>query len=144
MLSILACLSVIAYKLTFASLGQGRTEALQHVDYTNIVVILLTTVTVVFTLFAVALAGLSIWGFNNIKITTSEIAKETAEKEFKTAFNEGGQADNIIRDEFTKDAGPLQTWVKKQIKVQVSEQLALYNPSDKIDEDDPTDEGNIS
>jgi hypothetical protein len=53
---VFVCLSVISYKLTFSSLGTVRSNTIEAIDYTNVVVILLTTVTILFTVFALILA----------------------------------------------------------------------------------------
>jgi hypothetical protein len=137
------CLSVIAYKLTFSSLATVRSDTLETVDYTNVVVILLTTVTILFTVFALILAILGVWGFHNIKIDAGKFAQNSAIDEIRAAFDENGEALKQIQQEFQNE-GPLREWVQRQIRSEVTEQLALYTPEQIADEDDPTDEGDQS
>ena len=62
-----ATLFVIAYKLIGGQLTNAGGSRSVAIDYTNLVVILLTTVTVLFTVCALALAVLGIIGFRSLK-----------------------------------------------------------------------------
>jgi len=137
---VFVCLSVISYKLTFSSLGTVRSNTIEAIDYTNVVVILLTTVTILFTVFALILAILGVWGFHNIKIDAGKFAQNSAIEAIRDAFDENGEALKQIQQEFQNE-GPLREWVRRQIRSEVTEQLALYSPDEITDEDDPKDEG---
>ena len=141
---IFICLAVVAYNISFSSLETTTNSGLKSVDYTNIVVILLTTVTILFTVAAIFLALLAVLGFNNIKVEAGKFAKTSAIDEIKLAFQEDGEALKQIQRELQNE-GPLRDWIRRQIGIDVTEQLALYSSiqstSAAIDEDDPADEG---
>jgi len=143
-------LAVIAYKLTAGYLTKvGGTKEVV-IDYTNIVVILLTTVTVIFSVCALALAVLGVIGFRNLKRDAGKYASQQALAAISSAFEEGGRALNQIQNEFTKDDGHLKKWAERRIRHEVIALLPLIIdrlPSNRaefgIDEDAPTDEGQV-
>jgi len=143
-LAALLLLGFIAYRIAYSTLATDPSGHLQIVDYTNIVVILLTTVTVLFTVAAIALGLAGIWGFRNIKEAAGEYARQSVSREIGNAFEPGGAAYEEIRREFQNDYAPLNRWLRHQIRREVTESLAFYRPGLDVDESDPTDEGDVS
>lgn len=147
---ITASLLVIAYKLTGEQLTPAGNAREVKIDYTNIVVILLTTITVFFTVCALALATLEVIGFRSLKRDAGRFASQQALSAISSSFDEGGQALAKIQDEFTKEDGHLKKWAEGRIRREVIELLPLVIdrlPSSAagygLDEDAPTDEGQV-
>jgi hypothetical protein len=143
-------LAVIAYKLSFGAAAENPTQPSTGIDYTNFVVILLTTVTVIFSVCALVLAILGIVGFRSLKKEAGKFASQQALAEIAAAFDEGGRAQLQIRKEFTDPDGHLKKWAEGRIRKEVIELLPLItdrlsrNPPDLgLDEDAPTDEGDV-
>jgi hypothetical protein len=144
-LAVFVCVAIISYKISFSSLTVSNISGITSVDYTNIVVILLTTVTILFTVAALFLALLGVIGFNNIKIEAGKFAKTSALEQINASFQEDGEALRQIRLELQKEKGPLRDLIERQIANEVTEKLALYSsmqsPPFTINENDPRDEG---
>lgn len=142
-------LSVIAYKLTYGVLRSPSANPEAGIDYTNVVVILLTTVTVIFSVCALALAILAVVGFRSLKRDAGKYASQQALSEISAAFNEGGRAHDQIQREFTEEDGHLKRWVARQIRSEVISLLPLVIDRLKdsadlgVDDDAPTDEGEV-
>jgi hypothetical protein len=143
-------LSVIAYKLIGGQLTNVGSSREVAIDYTNLVVILLTTVTVLFTVCALALAVLGIIGFRSLKKDAGRFASEQALSAISSSFDEGGPALAKIQDEFTKEDGHLKKWTQGRIRREVIALLPLVIdrlPGNVtglgIDEDAATDEGQV-
>lgn len=152
LLAVLATLSlsVIAYKLSYGASVEQTTTSVGNIDYTNFVVVLLTTVTVIFSVCALVLAVLGVVGFRNLKKEAGKYASQQALLSIAAAFEEGGPALLQIREEFTDDDGHLKKWAEKRIRNEVIELLPLImaglpeNRADtEIDEKTPTDEGDV-
>jgi hypothetical protein len=120
------------------------------IDYTNFVVILLTTVTVIFSVCALVLAVLGVVGFRSLKREAGKFASQQALLEIASAFSEGGRAHTQVQAEFTREDGHLKRWVERRIRGEVIALLPLVigrlskdGLSEALDEDAPTDEGDV-
>ena len=133
--------AVLTYALAKTGLSQTLPDGDVLVDYVNVVVILLTTVTVFFTVAAIALAILGIWGFKNIKSDAAKSAEDSVKSTMKDAFEPGGVAYIEIREEIIDESGPLGRWLRQEIQRQVTEQLTIRRAELTINEDDASDEG---
>ncbi|MEB3416849.1 hypothetical protein VCJ71_12325 [Alteriqipengyuania sp. WL0013] len=133
--------AALAYALARSGLNHVVPNGNVLVDYVNVVVILLTTVTVFFTVAAIALAILGIWGFRNIKSDAAKSAEDSVKITMKDAFEPNGVAYNEIREEIIDESGPLGKWLRQEIQRQVTEQLTVRRAQLVVDEDDATDEG---
>lgn len=133
--------ATLAYALAKSGLSQTLPDGDALVDYVSVVVILLTTVTVFFTVAAIALAILGIWGFKNIKSDAAKTAEQSVKSTMKDAFEPNGLAYNEIRDEIIDKSGPLGKWLRQEIQRQVTEQLTVRRAELAVDEEDATDEG---
>jgi hypothetical protein len=143
-------LAIIAYKLSFGASGEPASPSSTGVDYTNFVVVLLTTVTVIFSVCALVLAVLGIAGFRNLKREAGKFASQQALAEIAAAFDEGGRAQLQIRKEFTDEDGHLKKWAEARIRKEVIELLPLItdrllkSAGSGVDDDAPTDEGDVN
>ena len=118
-------LVLIAYKLTFSTVEKNPKVPQPAIDYTNAVVILLTTVSVIFTVCALILAILGIVGFRNLKRDAGKFASQQALSSIDVAFSEGGIALQQIENEFTREDGHLKKWVERKLRQEVIELLPL-------------------
>jgi hypothetical protein len=143
-------LGIIAYRLAASHVTGVNAGQKPVIDYTNIVVILLTTVTVIFTVCALALAVLGVIGFRSLKRDAGKFASQQAISAISSSFKEGGQALTKIQDEFTKEDGHLKKWAERRIRHEVIALLPLI--IDRLssgagelglDDDAPTDEGTV-
>ncbi len=138
---VIALIFVVVKTGVFSTVPDGTVA----VDYVNIVVILLTTVTVLFTIAALALAVLAFYGYRNIQKDAANAAEKAIEsklnEKIRTSFKVGGAAFEEIKSEITADNGALGNWLRNEIEREVTEQLAYPRPSIGVDEDDPSDEG---
>lgn len=139
--------AVIAYNMTSNASERFSAATGEKIDYTNVVVILLTTVTVIFSVCAIALAILGVVGFNNLKRDAIRLASQKASAEIESAFLEGGSALTHIENEMTRD-GHLKEWLNTRIKNYVFEFLPLSISEIKyqataFDDTQSTDEGEV-
>jgi len=136
---------VVIYRWTTATLIPATPGSKALIDYTNVVVILLTTVTVLFTVAALALALLGAVGVRNMKRSAEEYARNNVSVEIDRAFDQGGAAYDEIRKQFQDPDHSMHRWLRNEIERQVKEQIALYGgPESNVDEDDPADEGAVT
>lgn len=149
-LLVTSALSLIAYKLNAASFVETKSGNHVAIDYTNMVVILLTTVTVIFSVCALVLAILGVIGFRSLKKEAGKHASQQALLAISSSFDEGGRALKKIEEEFTKEDGHLKRWVERRIRHEVIALLPLVvdrlpgNRADLgLDETAPTDEGAV-
>jgi hypothetical protein len=146
----IAILALIAYNLTSGVIERVQGTAPARIDYTNIVVILLTTVTVIFSVCALALAVLAVISFRGLKREAGKFASQQAANAITSSFNEGGKAHQQIQEEFTREDGHLKKWVERRIRQEVIELLPLVadrlgggKDASALDEGTPTDEGQV-
>jgi hypothetical protein len=149
-LLVAGALCLIAYKLTAGLLAPIGAASPVTIDYTNIVVILLTTVTVIFSVCALALAILAVVGFRSLKRDAGKFASRQALAAISSSFDEGGRALMAIQEEFTREDGHLKRWSERRIRQEVIALLPLVidrlqnsDPELGLDDDAPTDEGQV-
>jgi hypothetical protein len=136
---------IVIYRWTTSTLIPATPGSKELIDYTNVVVILLTTVTVLFTVAALALALLGAVGVRNMKRSAEEYARNNVATEIDRAFDQGGAAYDEIRKQFQDPDHAMHRWLRNEIERQVKEQAALYGvPQADVDEDDPADEGAVT
>ncbi|MBA4046357.1 MAG: hypothetical protein C0471_18360 [Erythrobacter sp.] len=127
---------------------QGGPNSGQTINYTDLVTILLTTVTVIFAIAAAALTLIGVWGFRNIKKDAGKYAANEADKEItkviQSALQPGGTFMETLGQEIQGGEGPFGQWLRVQIERQVTEQLGPLRASLVVDESDPSDEGDQS
>ena len=147
------CLMVIAGEAISRFVAFAPAKADPQVDYNAIVIILLTTVTVIFSFCAVVLAIIGIIGFRNLKINAGRYAESQVIRKVEGAFKEDGIAIERIDVEFRKEDGHFRPWMKERIRKEVIALLPLFAeriPAQKASiaesaqgfaTDEPTDEG---
>lgn len=137
-------ISVTIYSIVDLSLTHAVADRDGPIDYTNIAVVLLTTVTVVFSIFAIALAALGVWGFNNIKKEAGKFARGTAHRAIKDAYLKGGPAHQQIRSELLSSDSDFRRLLEQEIEKGIIAYRSVYGHTPGMDPDTPTDEGDIN
>lgn len=124
---------------------QGGPNSAQNVNYVDVVTILLTTVTVVFTVAALALTLVGVWGFKTLVDDAKKYAAKTADEEvqrtIQSAFDSDGIFSQGMANELRTGSGPFAEWLRAAVEREVTYQMALSNRGEPVDEDDPSDEG---
>lgn len=143
-------LSILAFRSVYDLLMVSPNGKAPVVDYINIVIILLTTVTVIFSVAAIAMAILGFVGYRNLKQSAGRFAERQALLGIEEAFAEDGAAISHIEAEFQRDDGHFKPWMQSRIRVEVVELLPLIMdrmssraPEDGMAAGQPTDEGDV-
>ncbi|MBP8234559.1 MAG: hypothetical protein KAY22_19890 [Rhizorhabdus sp.] len=145
--TIAAC--VIAYFAIHSLLNAAPANAKVAVDFNGILTVLLTTVTVIFTVCAIILAVLGIFGFKNLKRDAGRFAENQALAEIAKAFGPSGNGTICIEKAMQDENGHHRQYIEKRIRAEVISLLPLIADRLNIEAlrmsiDDPTDEGDIN
>lgn len=139
---------VLAYYAIFKLLNEAPSKSTVAVDYNVILTVLLTTVTVIFTVCAIVLAILGIFGFRNLKREAGRFAEVQALAEISKAFGPTGSGTVRIEHEMHRSDGHHRQFVEQKIRTEVIALFPLI--ADRINAealnlaiDDPTDEGDV-
>ena len=116
---------ILAGKAVFDVMNPVPSGGNPVVDYNAVVVILLTTVTVIFSFCAVVLAIIGIIGFRNLRINAGRYAEGKVHQNIENAFKEDGVAIERIDIEFRKEDGHFRPWMKERIRKEVIALLPL-------------------
>ena len=143
-----AAACVIAYYAIYSLLNGAPSKAAVEVDYNTILTVLLTTVTVIFTVCAIVIAVLGIFGFRNLKKDAGRFAESQALAEIAKAFGPKGSGTIRIEQELQNEDGHHRQFVERRIRAEVISLLPLI--ANRINAealnlalDDPTDEGTV-
>jgi hypothetical protein len=139
---------IIAYYAVFSLLHAAPSKSAVVVDYNAILTVLLTTVTVIFTVCAIVLAILGIFGFRNLKRDAGRYAEAQALAEIAKAFGPTGSGTSRIEEEMQSEDGHHRQFVEKRIRAEVISLLPLIADRINLDAlrlaiDEPTDEGDV-
>lgn len=140
-------LCVLAYFAIFNLLTVVPSKSAVAVDFNAILTVLLTTVSVIFTVCAILLAVLGIFGFRNLKRDAGRYAESQALAEISRAFDPTGKGIKRI-EEMVREDSQLRQYIEKTIRAEVISLLPLiadrFNADgDRMAPDEPTDEGNV-
>ena len=94
-------------------------------DYEEIVVVLLTTVTVLFTVAALVLGGLAYLGPRTIRREAHKIAERAVLRSIQEAMKPTGKAAKLLTDGFPPNDGAVKDWMEERIERQVISLLPL-------------------
>lgn len=141
-------LGIIAYSLMSSVVLEVPSTENPKLDFVNITIILLTTVTVIFSVCALILGLLGVIGFDKLRKEAGRFASERTLQEIEKSFEEEGAASLRIEQEFQDEGSYLRRLVEKRVKAEVYELAPLFaalnrqedNPEGYA-EDEPTDEG---
>jgi len=143
-----AAVCVIAYFAIYSLLTAAPPKSAVAVDFNAILTVLLTTVSVIFTVCAILLAVLGIFGFRNLKRDAGRFAETQALAEIAKAFGPTGSGTIRIEQEMQSEDGHHRQFVEKRVRAEVISLLPLI--ADRINADalrmsidDPTDEGDV-
>lgn len=139
---------ILAYFAIFSLLKGAPSKTAIAVDFNAILTVLLTTVSVIFTVCAILLAVLGIFGFRNLKRDAGRYAEEQALAEIARAFGPSGKGTARIEQELRSENSHLRGFVEKTIRAEVISLLPLVadrlNASSiRMATDEPTDEGDV-
>jgi hypothetical protein len=147
-LSFTISVCIIAYYAVFSLLNGAPSKSAVAVDYNAILTVLLTTVTVIFTVCAIVLAVLGIFGFRNLKREAGRYAEAQALAEIAKAFSPTGSGTTRIEKEMMSEDGHHRQLVEKRIRAEVISLLPLIADRINVEAlrlaiDEPTDEGDV-
>ncbi|MBB3956259.1 hypothetical protein [Novosphingobium sediminicola] len=139
---------VIAFSEIRGLLQGAPSKSVVAVDYNAILTVLLTTVTVIFTVCAIILTVLGIFGFRNLKRDAGRYAEAQALAEIGKAFGPKGSGTIRIEQEMQSENGHHRQFVERRVRLEVISLLPLV--ADRINADalqlamnEPTDEGDV-
>jgi heme/copper-type cytochrome/quinol oxidase subunit 2 len=139
---------VIAFYAIYSLLNGVPSKEAVEIDYNAILTVLLTTVTVIFTVCAIILAVLGVFGFQNLKRDAGRYAETQALAEIAKAFGPKGSGTIRIEQEMLNEDGHHRQFVEKRIRAEVISLLPLI--ADRINDEalrmdigEPTDEGEV-
>lgn len=140
--------TIIAYNALYNLLTVAPSKGAVAVDFNAIMTVLLTTVSVIFTVSAIILAVLGIFGFRNLKRDAGRFAEAQALAEISRAFAQNGKGTLRIEQEMQSENGHHRQLVEKRIRAEVISLLPLIADRINVEAlrisiDDPTDEGDI-
>ena len=141
-------LVVIAYSLISGVILEVPSTTTPKLDFVNVAIILLTTVTVIFSVCALVLGLLGVIGFDKLRKEAGRFASERTLQEIEKSFEEEGAASLRIEQEFQDEGSYLRRLVEKRVKAEVYELAPLFaalnrqdDNNDGMADDEPTDEG---
>jgi hypothetical protein len=140
-------LAILAFKSIYFLLYFAPQGSKAQIDFSTIVVVLLTTVTVVFSVCAIALAIIGAIGFKNLKSEAGNFAAEQVVRKIQAAFSQGGVALTQIDTEFSRGDGHLRPWMEERIRKEVILLMPLVadrlrpEAQNGMASGEPTDEG---
>lgn len=149
-LAVLAAISlaVIAYSLISGVILEVPSTSSPKLDFVNVAIILLTTVTVIFSVCALILGLLGVIGFDKLRKEAGRFASERTLQEIERSFEEDGAASLRIEQEFQDEDSYLRRLVEKRVKAEVYELAPLFAALNRQEENnegmaegEPTDEG---
>lgn len=139
---------VLAFYALHSLLIMAPSKNAVAVDFNAILTVLLTTVSVIFTVCAIVLAVLGLIGFRNLKRDAGRFAETQALAEITRAFGPSGSGTNRIEQHMLDENGHHRQFVEKRIRHEVITLLPLI--ADRISPDalrfapdTPTDEGDV-
>lgn len=118
------------------------------VDYVNVVVILLAAVTVILTIFAILMAVLGFFGFDELKRRAAKYAETAADKKIDEKFSNEGFVQSRIDAMFLDPTQEFRGWLEQRIQISVIEAVPFMQAGRRLDDNgmdrrQPTDEGDI-
>jgi hypothetical protein len=142
------CLVVIAYNLVSGVVLEVPATANPKLDFVNVAIILLTTVTVIFSVCALILGLLGVIGFQKLRREAGNFAVVKTIEEIEKSFEAEGAASLRIEKEFQDEDSYLRKLVERRVRAEVYELAPLFAVLNRKDADqeamakgEPTDEG---
>lgn len=141
---------ILAYGQIYGLLTPVVSPAKVETSYADIVVILLTTVTVIFTVAALALGVLAFVGPRALKREAGKYAEAAVVKSIDDALKVGGSAAKLMEASFPPNDGPMKDWMEQRVERHVISLLPLImdrvgvtSKIGTVDPDVPDDEGQV-
>lgn len=143
-------LMVMAYGSIYGLLTPVSPPKVVETNYADIVVVLLTTVTVIFTVAAIVIGILAFLGPRAIKREATKFAEAAVIKSIEDAMKPGGRAATLIELNFPPHEGPIKGWLEDKVEQQVFSLLPLMvdkfqlkSDVGPVDPAAPDDEGQV-
>lgn len=150
LLIIAAAVSVLAYSEVHHLLIAKPSSTGVETDYEEIVVVLLTTVTVLFTVAALILGVLAYLGPRTIRREAHKIAETAVLNSIDEAMKPKGRTAKLLAARFPPNDGPVKDWMEQRIERQVISLLPLIidrvgvkSTIGPVDPDASDDEGQV-
>lgn len=125
-LSIIAIgIAILAFVQISGFLNAAAPTAKVETSYEEIVVILLTTVTVLFTVAALVIGILAFMGPRAIRREATKYAEKAVLKSIEEAMKPGGKATTLLENGFPPNEGPVKDWMELRVERQVISVLPL-------------------
>jgi len=141
-------LAVLAYYAMREMLVGVPPQSEVKTSFENVVVILLTTVTIIFTLVALIIAILGFYGAKAIKEEAGKFAERAVIDAVEEALSPEGKATLMMNDKFPPNDGPIKDWMEERIERQVisllpliMDRMNLTSDVGPVDPSEPDDEG---
>jgi heme/copper-type cytochrome/quinol oxidase subunit 2 len=139
---------ILAYFAVHSLLKGVPSKSAVEVDFNTILSVLLTTITIFFTVCAIVLAVLGIFGWRNLKRDAGRFAEAQALAEIARAFGPEGKGTSRIAQEMQSEHGHHRQFVEKRIRAEVLSFLPLFierinDEAKSLALDEPTDEGDV-
>ena len=142
--------SVLAFDAIYGLLTSVPEPVAVQTSYEDIVVVLLTTVTVLFTVSALVIGVLAFLGPQAIRREASRFAERAVLKSLDDAMKPEGKAAKLLQASFPPNEGPTKDWVEERIERQVisllpliMDRMDLKSDVGAVDPDAPDDEGKV-
>lgn len=147
---IAVALSVLAYVAINGMIVPVAAGSEVRTSYEDIVVILLTTVTVIFTVSALVLSVLAFIGPRALKREAGKFAERAVRESIEAAWEDEGKATKLMEKRLPPEDGPIKVWMEDRIDQQVVELLPLIldrrnvgSEVGPVDPGQPDDEGRV-
>jgi hypothetical protein len=144
-------ITILAFKAIHGLLTPVPIGFNVETSYENIVVVLLTTVTVIFTVAALVIGVLAFLGPRALKREATKFAENAVLKSIEDAMKPEGLAAKLLEASFPPKEGPLKAWMEQRIDRQVIsllpliiDRIDLKSDIGPVDPDAPDDEGVVN
>lgn len=147
-LTAVVAVCAIAYVAIAMHMDSPPSSGTSPVDFSIVLTVLLTTVTVIFTVCAIVLAVLGFFGFRNLKREAGRFAEAQALAKIEQAFSAQGTAIAHIEEIMKKEDGAHRRFVERTVRAEVISLLPLLaekfssGPSGMASSE-PEDEGHV-
>lgn len=119
-------------------------------SYEEIVVVLLTTVTVIFTVSALGIGILTFLGPRALRREAGKYAEKAVLRSIEDALKPQGEATKLLESRFPPNDGPIKVWIEERVERQVItllpliiDRIGLRSEVGPIDPDASDDEGEV-
>lgn len=151
LLSVIAVgVTVLAFSAIYGLLTPVPSNSRVETNFEGIVVVLLTTVTVIFTVSTLAIGILAFLGPRAIKREAGKYAEKAVLNSIEEAMGSEGKATKLLQASFPPNDGPIKNWIEERVERQVIsllpliiDRIGIRSDIGPIDPEAPDDEGEV-